>query len=465
MTADIGDCPAVGLPTEEGGCGALAANRCADFKKTMKPHVAQSAVACLKKLSPAEQCDPKRVDLCAHNALMNACDDSSAESVTKTCDSVVNACPGASKTECTLALSGLREIGRESLLDCARAHCADKGIVGREGAGPGNSRAPPRKLPSRIGLGCPLGARSREAGASWGPALERDWCQRRPAMDEADIKPLYLVCFGAATTLVMLVALLLGRRTLATELTKGNIAQRLLAVGEVTAIFLVASNAVKSTVDGTSIVHDIMWVSAFGLAGVVLIAVMGRLGVQLLLSSRLPKEIARRQRRRVVAAGAHYVAIGIITSHAMGGNDLPSLGVSCVFFVIGQLTLHIFVSLFRALTTYDDAEQIAGENLAAALSYSGAAIAIAIIIARATEGDFTGWASSLKDYGGMIACCVALYPVRQLFVQVLLLARAAEAFLRRPDRSRHRGGKRSAGLGALEAVTYIATALSISRLA
>lgn len=280
---------------------------------------------------------------------------------------------------------------------------------------------------------------------------------------EDDIKPLYMVCFGAATTLVMLVLFMLGRRSLASELTKGNSAQRLLGVGQVSAIFLVAANAVKSSVDGDDIGHDAFWVASFGIVGVVLIAVTGEIGVRLLLSSRLPKEIERGNTAAGLAAGSQYVATGIITSHAMAGHDAKTLGISVAFFLLGQLTLHVFVSLFRALTTYDDAEQIAGENLAAALSYSGIAIAVAIIVARATEGDFTGWATSLRGYGGVLASVLALYPVRQVFVQMLLL-RAGLRF---------RGGpidegiavQRSEGLGALEAVTYVATALSISRLA
>ncbi|MBX3226160.1 MAG: DUF350 domain-containing protein [Labilithrix sp.] len=282
-------------------------------------------------------------------------------------------------------------------------------------------------------------------------------------MDDVDVKPLYLVSFGAATTLLMLVAALIARRSLAAELTKGNSAQRLFAVGQVSAIFLVAANAVKSSVEGESILHDATWVGAFGLAGVVLIAVTGRLGVGLLLHSRLPAEIERGNVAAGLAGGAHYVATGIITSHAMAGNDVGTLGISVVFFVLGQITLHVFVSLFRALTTYDDAEQIAGENLAAALSYAGAAIAIAIIIARAAEGDFTGWSASLKGYAGVIACVVALYPVRQVFVQMLLLR--APLKLRGGPIDEGISVERSAGLGALEAVTYIATALSITRLA
>src|SRR5688572_18933611 len=50
-TGEPGDCPTIGLPTEEGGCGALATMRCNDFKKTMKPRVAQNAVACINKLT------------------------------------------------------------------------------------------------------------------------------------------------------------------------------------------------------------------------------------------------------------------------------------------------------------------------------------------------------------------------------------------------------------------------------
>ena len=56
----------------------------------------------------------------------------------------------------------------------------------------------------------------------------------------------------------------------------------------------------------------------------------------------------------------------------------------------------------------------------------------------------------------------ALYPVRQLFVQSLLLG----------GRLSLRGGKldeaiqlrRSAGLGALEGTSYVATALAVTRL-
>jgi uncharacterized membrane protein YjfL (UPF0719 family) len=281
-------------------------------------------------------------------------------------------------------------------------------------------------------------------------------------MEDVDVKPLYLVSFGAVTTLLMLVLFLLLRRSLASDLTKGNAAQRLFGVGQVSAIFFVAANAVKSAVHGVDIAHDATWALAFAVAGVVLIAVTGQLGVRLLLASRLPAEIERGNVAAGLAGGAHFVAIGIITSHAMAGSDLKTLGISVVFFVIGQVTLHVFVSLFRALTTYDDAEQIAGENLAAALSYAGAVLALAIIIARATEGEFVDWASALRGYGGVLACVLMLYPVRQVFVQMLLLR--APLTVRGGPIDDGIARERSEGLGALEAVTYVAAALSITHL-
>jgi hypothetical protein len=125
-------CPPIGLPTVEGGCGSFASDRCKDFKQQMKPRVAAAAIACLNKLPYGAQCDPKRVDLCAHQALMNACEDKAPA-----CDSIVKTCATASVSECRLAMSGLKEMGRETLVECTKKHCADRGIVGCEAQTPG----------------------------------------------------------------------------------------------------------------------------------------------------------------------------------------------------------------------------------------------------------------------------------------------------------------------------------------
>jgi len=282
-----------------------------------------------------------------------------------------------------------------------------------------------------------------------------------------ELRPLYVLAFAVGTTLALLILLQLGERltsphTIASDLKADNSARRFVRVGQVLAVFLIAASAVKNSVEGVSLGRDLLWVTAFGSVAVVLLSVTGRLGIRLLLQGRLKSEIDRGNSAAGLAAGANYVSAGIITSRAIGGTDLHSLGVSLVFFVLAQITLHVFISLFRALTTYDDAEQIHGENMAAALSYSGALIAFSIIIARALDGDFVNWTDSLRGYGEVLLLGLTLYPVRQLFVQVLMLHSSFTL----------RGGRldagiaveRNEGMGAIEAAAYLATALSISRL-
>jgi hypothetical protein len=136
-------CPPPGYPAEEGGCGAFAPRRCEDFKQTMKPRVAEHAVACLNSLSAAQRCDPNRVNLCAHAALMSACSplDSAAASgapadddVEVRCAALVQGCGGVSVAptmrECRATLAGLSVLGRDRLVTCMRTHCSDKGLAG-----------------------------------------------------------------------------------------------------------------------------------------------------------------------------------------------------------------------------------------------------------------------------------------------------------------------------------------------
>ncbi len=271
-----------------------------------------------------------------------------------------------------------------------------------------------------------------------------------------------MTAFAAATTLGLLVLATLLRPGLAQALRNGNDAQRLAAVGEVLGVFLVAGATARGCVAGESVLRDAGECAVFGATALVASFAAGRVGVRLWLGG-LREELARDNAAAAVAAAGHFVASSLVTSRAITGTDAHALGLSLAFFIIAQVTLLAFVSLFRALTTYDDAEQIQGENMAAALSYVGAALAVAIVVARAVDGDFEGWLTSLRWYSGVLVSLVALWPVRQLFVEGVLLR----------ARPRLRGGaldaaiqdRRSVGMGALEAASYVATALVIDRVA
>ncbi|KFA87633.1 DUF350 domain-containing protein [Archangium violaceum] len=284
-----------------------------------------------------------------------------------------------------------------------------------------------------------------------------------------ELRPLYLPAFGAITTVVLLLLLRAGQRllspahTVRSDMEEGHMAHALVQVGQVLGLFLISGSVVAGCVQGESLSHDVLWVSAYGLAALVLLEVFGHLGVRVLLRARLAAEVERGNIAAGLAAGSHYLATGILLSRSVSGTDLSTLGVVLVFVVIAQLTLHLFVMLFRTLTAYDDAEEILGENLAAALSYAGITVALSLIIGHAVEGTFEGWAASLRGYALALVFALALYPVRQLFVQTLLLG--ARFTLRGGRLDQGIAAERNLGMGVLEAVSYLAAAFLVTRLA
>jgi hypothetical protein len=136
-------CPSPGYSADEGGCDSLPTRRCEDFKKTMKPRVAELAVACVNALGPAQRCDASRLNLCGHVALMNACSATetsggiapSDDDLDARCETIQQACgatSGATLRECRETLTGLDAQGRDQMVACMKTHCVDKGLAGCE---------------------------------------------------------------------------------------------------------------------------------------------------------------------------------------------------------------------------------------------------------------------------------------------------------------------------------------------
>lgn len=277
--------------------------------------------------------------------------------------------------------------------------------------------------------------------------------------------PAYVVVFGAITTMIALVLFrglygLVHRRPMIARATR---AERFVLGGQIVAVFLVASSTVENGVGSGDLATDAKWTFAYGITALVLLFVSGEIGVRLLLRGRLDKEIKSGNVAAGVAAGCLYVASGIVTAGAIAGEGVHELGLSVGFFLLATVALHLLTAAFRALTTYDDAEQIAGENLAAAISFGGAAIAFALFVSRATAGEFTTVTESLTDFARSLGWCLALYPMRQLIVQSFVLGAPVRARGGQLDAAI--AGERDVTVASVEALTYVATALAALRFA
>ncbi len=276
----------------------------------------------------------------------------------------------------------------------------------------------------------------------------------------------FIFATGTALGLLLmfhLVQKLFSRQhTVGADLRGKNVAYLLVQSGHVLAVLFLVPGITREALTHGSVWNAALWATAFAAAGILLIQIVGQLGIRLLLRSTLARELERSNVAAGVAGGANYVAVGILAAQAIPGSDLRGLGLSVAFFAISVVTLAIYVALFRTLTIYDDAEQIQGENLAAAISYAGVTVAVAVVLARALKGDFEGWHVSLTGYAWVAASALALYPVRQIIVQGLILGRAP-AF-RGGALDSEIGIERNGGMAVMEALTYLATAVTITEL-
>jgi uncharacterized membrane protein YjfL (UPF0719 family) len=274
----------------------------------------------------------------------------------------------------------------------------------------------------------------------------------------------YVIVFDVVAGLALVGLAIALRRLVAGGRHPGerNVAESLVAAADLLATFLVVAAVLAGCVAGQDLWGDLCWTALFGVSGIVLLALAGRFASRLVLGARLAAEVARGNVAAGIAAAGHGLAAGLVVSSCIYGRDLDTFGVSLLFFALAQLTLHLFIVGFRALTVYGDREEILGENVAAAVSYAGVTVALGVVIGHAADGVFVGLAASLRGYAASLAGSLVLYPVRQLIVGVIF-ARAGLVL---------RGGRldaaiareRNVGLGVLEGAVYLAAALAWARL-
>jgi uncharacterized membrane protein YjfL (UPF0719 family) len=106
-------------------------------------------------------------------------------------------------------------------------------------------------------------------------------------------------------------------------------------------------------------------------------------------------------RHRNVAAGAVeagvYVASGLVLFGALR-EPSGSVLTMVVFFVLSQVVLVLFGRMYQRLAGYDVAAEIQTGNLAAGIAFALSLIAIALLMVKATSGEFLDWSSNLAYF-------------------------------------------------------------------
>ncbi|MEO6723867.1 MAG: DUF350 domain-containing protein [Blastocatellia bacterium] len=208
---------------------------------------------------------------------------------------------------------------------------------------------------------------------------------------------------------------------------------------------------------------DVKGVLAYGIGGILAMTVAGLIFEQYSRATGVP--LREQTRAGNVAAGivdgAIYLASSQIAAGALSG-DGGAIAPTVVFWAAGVAALIVLTHLFRLLTTYDDAQLIKNGNVAAALSSAGLIVAIGMMVGYAVSGTFTGYGDSFRHFGLMLLAVFALYPVRQIIVQMLFLGTGFS--LRGGRLDKEIAEDQNIGAGLLEAIGYLATALIVTRI-
>jgi uncharacterized membrane protein YjfL (UPF0719 family) len=233
--------------------------------------------------------------------------------------------------------------------------------------------------------------------------------------------------------------------------------------GYVLALSLAVGAAVEGAFDEQRGRAGLAWSVAFALTAAVLLLLLPRLSSLLLLGAAGRPRATSHNLAAAIALSGNRIGVGVVLSHCFYGADLATFLASLAFVPVAFVALVAMQWLYVRLTHYSDAEEIQGENAAAALCFAGVTIAFSIIVGNASWGEFTGFRSSLVRFGFALLLGLGLYPVRQLVVKGVLLGLRPTA--RGGELDRAIAQDRDVTIGAVEGLAYIAAALFLTGVA
>ena len=204
------------------------------------------------------------------------------------------------------------------------------------------------------------------------------------------------------------------------------------------------------------LVLDVRNVLLYGCLGIVLLTAVALGTCRVFLGMGMQEQLAARNVAAAIVVAGVYIATSLTYSGGLVGEG-GGFWIMLLFFLLGQLALLGITYAFRWLTHYDDVQEIASGNMAAAFALAGLLIAVGLIVRRAVAGDYLGFLPSLGSFLLALVVVVVLYPVRQVVVQWLILG--GPIHWRASLLESEIVHDRNVAAGLLEATAYVTTAL------
>lgn len=199
-----------------------------------------------------------------------------------------------------------------------------------------------------------------------------------------------------------------------------NLAFAVAHVGYYVGILLAVGSAIVGPSHG--LVQDMIDISIYGLLAIILLNIALIINDKIILRKfSIREEISRKQNLAVgVAEGAIAVSTGLILLGSVSGEG-GSVMTAIVFWALGQVLLILTALLYNAITRFDLYEQLGKANVAVAVGFAGALIAIANLIRFGLSGGFESWQENLLNVGLEVGVGFVFLPVVRVVTDKLLL--------------------------------------------
>jgi uncharacterized membrane protein YjfL (UPF0719 family) len=178
--------------------------------------------------------------------------------------------------------------------------------------------------------------------------------------------------------------------------------------------------------ESEGLVNDLMGIGIYGLLSIVLLNLSLIINDKIILSNfDLKKEIFDDKNVGTgIVEGANAIATGLVVMGAITGEGYGESGPIVnvlVYWILGQVILFVTSKIYNLMTSYDVHYHIERGNIAVAVGYSGAIIAIGNLINNALAHDFDSWMVTVQDVGFNVIVGFAFLPIARFLTDKILL--------------------------------------------
>ncbi|MEM9679846.1 MAG: DUF350 domain-containing protein, partial [Bacteroidota bacterium] len=195
-------------------------------------------------------------------------------------------------------------------------------------------------------------------------------------------------------------------------------------VGYFIGLLLAIGSAVLGESDG--LINDLINIGIYGALSIILLNLSILINDKVILSKfDLKKEILiDKNVGSGIAEGANAIATGLIVLGAIHGEGYGTGGpivTALLYWLLGQGILFLTTFVYNLITPYDIHDYIEKDNVAVAVGYAGAIIAIANLIRFALMHDFESWLITLEGVAIDVGIGLLFLPIARFLADKILL--------------------------------------------